>query len=174
MEATSTSLEPGKAVCHPHMPLPPHSPHTYPHPSLLTHHTHTHTHPHPSLLTHTGDFYVTRHSNLSQVHVVLHLVTDETAVQSSSLKSRNPVLMGLKNCLRMAARYDIHNITVPLLLVHTMQPVSCGEGGGGRGEGVGGGGGGGVGGGGGGWGGGVGGGVESCVRKVWVGGWGRV
>ena len=95
-------------------PCPSHSQTTYSHPSLLTH-THTH----------TGDFYVTRHSNLSQVHVVLHLVTDETAVQSSNLRSRNPVLMGLKNCLRMAARYDIHNITVPLLLVHTMQPVSC-------------------------------------------------
>jgi len=69
-----------------------------------------------------GDFYITRHSNLSQVHVVMHLVTDETAVQSSTLRARNPVMQGLKNCLRTAARHDIHNVTVPLLLVHSMLP----------------------------------------------------
>ena len=39
-------------------------------------------------------------------------------------------MQGLKNCLRTAARHDIHNITVPLLLVHGMQPV-CDMGGGG-------------------------------------------
>lgn len=69
-----------------------------------------------------GDFYVTRHSNLSNVHIVFHLVTDESAVQSTSLKSRHPVVLGLKNCLRTAARHDVHHITIPLLLVHTMQP----------------------------------------------------
>lgn len=71
-----------------------------------------------------GDFYITRHSNLSQVHVVFHLVTDDLAVQSIALKARHPVLLGLKNCLRTAARYDVHHISVPLLLVHSMQPVS--------------------------------------------------
>ena len=78
--------------------------------------------------THTsdtvGDFYITQHSNLSQVHVVFHLVTDDQAVQNAALKARHVVLQGLKNCLRTAARHDIHHITVPLLLVHTMQPVS--------------------------------------------------
>ena len=53
----------------------------------------------------------------------MHLVTDETAVQSSTLRARNPVMQGLKNCLRTAARHDIHNVTVPLLLVHSMLPV---------------------------------------------------
>ena len=72
----------------------------------------------------TGDFYITRHSNLSQVHVVFHLVTDDAAVQNVSLKARHPILQGLKNCLRTAARHDVHHISVPLLLVHTMQPVS--------------------------------------------------
>ena len=32
-------------------------------------------------------------------------------------------MMGLKNCLRAAARHDVHHITLPLLLVHEMQPV---------------------------------------------------
>lgn len=81
------------------------------------------TDPHLPPHTLTGDFYITRHSNLSQVHVVMHLVTDETAVQSSTLRARNPVMQGLKNCLRTAARHDIHNVTVPLLLVHSMLPV---------------------------------------------------
>ena len=40
------------------------------------------------------------------------------------LRARNPVIMGLKNCLRVAARNDVHHITVPLLLVHSMTPVS--------------------------------------------------
>ena len=71
-----------------------------------------------------GDFYITRHSNLSQVHVVFHLVTDDTAVQQVSLKARHTILQGLKSCLRTAARHDVHHISVPLLLVHTMQPVS--------------------------------------------------
>ena len=91
-------------------------------------HTHAHTlYPRLSLShTHTratGDFYLTRHSNLSQVHIAFHLVTDEVAVQSSSLRSRHPVVAGLKNCLRAAARHDVHHITIPLLLVHRMQPV---------------------------------------------------
>ena len=33
-------------------------------------------------------------------------------------------MMGLKNCLHVAARNDVHHITVPLLLVHSMEPVS--------------------------------------------------
>ena len=99
----------------------------YPRLSLSHAHTHMHTlcirgslsHTH----THIGDFYLTRHSNLSQVHIAFHLVTDEVAVQSSSLRSRHPVVAGLKNCLRAAARHDVHHITIPLLLVHRMQPV---------------------------------------------------
>ena len=84
-------------------------------------HVHTHVR-----VQNAGDFYITRHSNLSQVHVVFHLVTDDSAVQDVSLKARHPILQGLKNCLRTAARHDVHHVTIPLLLVHTMQPVSCG------------------------------------------------
>lgn len=32
-----------------------------------------------------GDFFITRHSNLSQVHVVLHLATDKDAVRDTGL-----------------------------------------------------------------------------------------
>ena len=39
------------------------------------------------------------------------------------LRARHPVMMGLKNCLHVAARNDVHHITVPLLLVHSMEPV---------------------------------------------------
>ena len=42
---------------------------------------------------------------------------------SSPLRARHPVMVGLKNCLRAAARHDVHHITLPLLLVHDMQPV---------------------------------------------------
>ena len=40
------------------------------------------------------------------------------------LRARHPVMVGLKNCLHVAARNDVHHITVPLLLVHSMEPVS--------------------------------------------------
>lgn len=40
------------------------------------------------------------------------------------LRARHPVMVGLKNCLHAAARNDVHHITVPLLLVHDMEPVS--------------------------------------------------
>ena len=33
-------------------------------------------------------------------------------------------MAGLKNCLHVAARNDVHHITLPLLLVHHMEPVS--------------------------------------------------
>jgi hypothetical protein len=71
-----------------------------------------------------GDFFITRHSNLAQLHVVLHLATDREAVRFPGLRARHPVMTGLKNCLHVAARNDVHHITVPLLLVHTMEPVS--------------------------------------------------
>lgn len=80
--------------------------------------------PQPEMSVHLepGDFYITRHSNLSQVHIVMHLATDPAAVLSPALRARHPVMVGLKNCLRAAARHDVHHITLPLLLVHDMQP----------------------------------------------------
>ena len=42
----------------------------------------------------------------------------------TGLRSRHPIMTGLRNCLHVAARNDVHHITVPLLLVHNMEPVS--------------------------------------------------
>ena len=70
-----------------------------------------------------GDVYVTRHSNLSEVHVIFHLVTDPL-LSVSDIPARNPVMVGLRNCLHAASHHDIHTITIPLLMVHDMSPVS--------------------------------------------------
>ena len=70
-----------------------------------------------------GDFYITRHSNLSEVHVVFHLVSD-SSVMSSELTSRHPVILGYRNILKACFRYDITTITLPLLLAHEMAEVS--------------------------------------------------
>ncbi|XP_064618656.1 protein C12orf4 homolog [Lineus longissimus] len=66
-----------------------------------------------------GDFYITRHSNLSDVHVAFHLVTDET-LNSPEISSRHPVILGIRNILKMCFRYDIFTISIPLLLTHDM------------------------------------------------------
>lgn len=67
----------------------------------------------------TGDFYVTRHSNLSEVHAVFHLVADDT-LHMSDMNSRHPTILGLRNILRVAHEHDICTVTIPLLLVHEM------------------------------------------------------
>lgn len=67
----------------------------------------------------TGDCYVTRHSNLSNVHVVFHLVTDDTLKQDD-INSRHPIMASLRNILRVAHKYDIKTISIPLLLVDEM------------------------------------------------------
>ena len=66
-----------------------------------------------------GDFYTTKHSNLSEVHVVFHLVADES-VLSPEISSRHPVVMGLRNILRTAYLSEVCTICLPLLLVHEM------------------------------------------------------
>lgn len=67
----------------------------------------------------TGDFYITRHSNLSEAHVVFHLVADDT-LRMSDMNSRHPTILGLRNILRVAHEHDICTVTIPLLLVHEM------------------------------------------------------
>lgn len=68
----------------------------------------------------TGDFYITRHSNLSQVHLVFHLVSDDST-RDNNLCNRHPVILALKNILKIAVKFDMYTITVPLLLVYEMQ-----------------------------------------------------
>nr|XP_057943837.1 protein C12orf4 homolog [Doryrhamphus excisus]XP_057943838.1 protein C12orf4 homolog [Doryrhamphus excisus]XP_057943839.1 protein C12orf4 homolog [Doryrhamphus excisus]XP_057943840.1 protein C12orf4 homolog [Doryrhamphus excisus]XP_057943841.1 protein C12orf4 homolog [Doryrhamphus excisus]XP_057943842.1 protein C12orf4 homolog [Doryrhamphus excisus] len=66
-----------------------------------------------------GEFYVSRHSNLSEVHVVFHLCVDDN-VRSGNITARDPAIMGLRNILKVCCTHDVTTITVPLLLVHEM------------------------------------------------------
>ncbi|KAK9497646.1 hypothetical protein O3M35_004335 [Rhynocoris fuscipes] len=65
----------------------------------------------------SGDVYVTKHSNLSEVHVVFHMVIDDT-VRSSDISSRHSGILGLRNIIKCACLNDITTLTVPLLLTH--------------------------------------------------------
>ncbi|KAG0428500.1 hypothetical protein HPB47_024523, partial [Ixodes persulcatus] len=66
-----------------------------------------------------GDFYVTRHSNLSEAHVVFHVVGDES-LRGADVGSRHPVILGLRNVLRVAHERDVCGVTLPLLLSHEL------------------------------------------------------
>uniref|UniRef100_A0AAR2J136 CL004 protein n=1 Tax=Pygocentrus nattereri TaxID=42514 RepID=A0AAR2J136_PYGNA len=66
-----------------------------------------------------GEFYITRHSNLSEVHIVFHLCVDDN-MRSGNLTARDPAIMGLRNILKVCCTHDITTITIPLLLVHDM------------------------------------------------------
>ena len=74
------------------------------------------------LLSYLGEIYITRHSNLAEVHVVFHLVVDDS-VKASNISTRNPVIVGLRNALHTAVRHSITTITIPLLLFHEMTEV---------------------------------------------------
>lgn len=67
-----------------------------------------------------GDFFVTRHSNLAQAHVIFHLITDEAFAHSAEINSRHPVILGLRNVMKTACRHDVTLLTIPTLLRHTM------------------------------------------------------
>ncbi|XP_061679773.1 protein C12orf4 homolog isoform X1 [Syngnathoides biaculeatus] len=66
-----------------------------------------------------GEFYVSRHSNLSEVHVIFHLCVDDN-VRSGNITARDPAIMGLRNILKVCCTHDVTTITIPLLLVHDM------------------------------------------------------
>eukprot|EP00062_Callorhinchus_milii_P018405 gi/632971824/ref/XP_007902360.1/ PREDICTED: uncharacterized protein C12orf4 homolog [Callorhinchus milii] len=66
-----------------------------------------------------GEFYISRHSNLSEVHVVFHLCVDDN-LRSNNINARDPAIMGLRNILKVCCTHDITTITIPLLLVHDM------------------------------------------------------
>ncbi|XP_063928325.1 protein C12orf4 homolog isoform X2 [Zophobas morio] len=72
-----------------------------------------------SELLQAGDFYITRHSNLAQVHVVFHMVSDDS-LRGSDINSRHPVVLGLRNILKTACSNDITSLTIPLLLQYDM------------------------------------------------------
>lgn len=62
-----------------------------------------------------GDFFLTKHSNLAQVHVIFHLVAEDS-LRGSEINSRHPVILGLRNVLKTACSNDITSLTIPLLL----------------------------------------------------------
>ncbi|XP_040089688.1 protein C12orf4 homolog isoform X1 [Oryx dammah] len=66
-----------------------------------------------------GEFYITRHSNLSEIHVAFHLCVDDN-VKSGNVTARDPAIMGLRNILKVCCTHDITTVSIPLLLVHDM------------------------------------------------------
>lgn len=74
-------------------------------------------------LPRAGEFYITRHSNLSEIHVAFHLCVDDN-VRSVNVTARDPAIMGLRNILKVCCTHDITTISIPLLLVHEMSEVS--------------------------------------------------
>lgn len=75
-----------------------------------------------SELLQMGDFYMTKHSNLSQAHVIFHMVSDES-LRGNDINSRHPVVLGLRNILKTACSNDITSLTIPLLLQYEMTEV---------------------------------------------------
>ncbi|KAG7206954.1 hypothetical protein KM043_000845 [Ampulex compressa] len=67
----------------------------------------------------TGDVYITRHSNLAQVHVIFHMVINDS-LRSGDINSRHPAILGLRNILKTACCNDVTTLTIPVLLVHEM------------------------------------------------------
>ena len=78
---------------------------------------------HDCYLLFTGEFYITRHSNLSEIHVAFHLCVDDN-VKSGNITARDPAIMGLRNILKVCCTHDITTVSIPLLLVHDMSEVS--------------------------------------------------
>lgn len=66
---------------------------------------------------------MTRHSNLAQVHVIFHMVSDDS-LRGTDINSRHPVVLGLRNILKTACSNDITSLTIPLLLQYDMTEVN--------------------------------------------------
>ncbi|XP_065214139.1 protein C12orf4 homolog [Planococcus citri] len=67
----------------------------------------------------TGDIFITKHSNLSSVHIIFHLIVDDS-LRSSDINSRHSAILGLRNILKTACSNDITTLTIPVLLMHEM------------------------------------------------------
>uniref|UniRef100_A0A1I8BY98 Uncharacterized protein n=1 Tax=Meloidogyne hapla TaxID=6305 RepID=A0A1I8BY98_MELHA len=63
-----------------------------------------------------GDVYLTKHSNLSSVQIIFHLVGDDK-LEKEEISSRHPCIGGLHNIIRLSSRFAIRNISLPLLLI---------------------------------------------------------
>ncbi|XP_039267447.2 FERRY endosomal RAB5 effector complex subunit 3-like isoform X1 [Styela clava] len=71
-----------------------------------------------------GDFYVTKHSNLSKVHIVFHLAANTSSLRSSessaTMSSRHSVILGLRHILKVMSSHDVGTLSVPILLCHEL------------------------------------------------------
>ncbi|KYQ89286.1 hypothetical protein DLAC_09946 [Tieghemostelium lacteum] len=66
-----------------------------------------------------GDFFITKHSNLSDVQVVFHLVIDSeirSPLGQSTLPTTSDLAKGLRNIILTASKYGIGNLTIPIAL----------------------------------------------------------
>lgn len=60
-----------------------------------------------------GDFFITTHSNLKDVHVIFHLAVNRKHDNDVT----KTLINGLRNIFVIANRYDIESITFPVLLI---------------------------------------------------------
>jgi len=68
-----------------------------------------------------GDFVVTRHSNLPNFHVVFHLIVDIKSTDGNA--QRTALMAGLQSILRLADRFDVVSLSIPLLLLPGLSPI---------------------------------------------------
>ncbi|KAJ3031379.1 UNVERIFIED_CONTAM: hypothetical protein HDU68_004458 [Siphonaria sp. JEL0065] len=76
-----------------------------------------------------GDFFITRHSNIPQIHVLFHLIISEDDTPKE-LSSQSNIIIGYRNILKLAHLRDINNLTVPMLFLpenHSAQKKQSGE-----------------------------------------------
>ena len=72
-----------------------------------------------------GDVLLTRHSNLSQTHVIFHLVVKDPTITGDDLfspgdlelSSQSRLVSGLKAVAKLSYQYDVRHLTIPLLLL---------------------------------------------------------
>jgi len=65
-----------------------------------------------------GDFFLTRHSNLGNAHLIFHMGSDKiVTVNDNMLTPKSPILLGFKNVLTLASQYDISVLYIPLPIV---------------------------------------------------------
>ncbi|KAK4519967.1 uncharacterized protein ATC70_010211 [Mucor velutinosus] len=64
-----------------------------------------------------GSFFVTKHSNLPSTQVVFHLLINSAALTTTDLSNRHPLIIGLRNILKMTTQFDISSLSIPLLLL---------------------------------------------------------
>ncbi|KAI8341446.1 hypothetical protein BC941DRAFT_467500 [Chlamydoabsidia padenii] len=75
-----------------------------------------------------GSFFITKHSNLPMHQIVFHLIIDGDDILNKELTSRHPLLIGLRNILRLTTRYDISSLSLPLVMLPDRfleQPEHC-------------------------------------------------